>query len=41
MAEQHAVQTSDLVQAFRRVYTHIVQKVETALSENTDSTVLA
>lgn len=41
MTEQQSLQANDIVQAFRQVYTHIVQRVETALSENTDSTVLA
>ena len=41
MAEQQAVSTHDIVQAFRHVYMNTMQKVETALSENTDSTVLA
>ena len=34
-------QNSDTLQAFRQVYMHIVQNVETVLSEATDSTVLA
>ncbi len=41
MAEQQPLQSSDITQAFRQVYTHIVQNVTLALSENTDSTVLA
>ena len=34
-------QTIDIVQAFRQVYIHIMQNTTAALSENTDSTVLA
>lgn len=41
MAEQHPVQSTEIVQAFRQVYIHIVQNVEAALSHTTDSTVLA
>jgi hypothetical protein len=40
MAEEQ-LQSSDITQAFRQVYTHIVQNVTLSLSENTDSTVLA
>lgn len=39
MADQQP-QNSDIVQAFRQVYMHIVQNVENVLSE-ADSTVLA
>ncbi|SRR6266568_8348785 len=41
MAEQQLPQSSDIIQAFWQVYTHIVHNVTLALSENTDSTVLA
>jgi ABC-type transport system involved in cytochrome bd biosynthesis fused ATPase/permease subunit len=41
MDDQQSFQNSDIVQAFRQVYMHIVQNVETELSEATDSTVLA
>jgi hypothetical protein len=41
MAEQPLPQSSDVVQAFRQVYLQIMQRAETALSEDTDSTVLA
>lgn len=42
MADQQLQpQNSDIVQAFRQVYMHIAQNVETILSETTDSTVLA
>ena len=36
-----AEQPNDIIQAFRHVYMNIMQKVETDLTENTDSTVLA
>lgn len=41
MAEHQSFQSSDVVQAFRQVYMQIEQRTRTALSENTDSTVLA
>jgi hypothetical protein len=41
MAHQQSVQSNEVVQAFRHIYTHITQKIETLLSENSDSTILA
>ena len=41
MAEEQQLHDNDITQAFRQVYTHIVQNVTLSLSENTDSTVLA
>ena len=39
MAEQPSPQIEDVRQAFRQVYAHLVQKVETALAESPDPTV--
>jgi len=40
MASQTPSQTKDILQAFRQVYSQLVQKVKTALAETADSTVL-
>jgi len=40
MASQSLSQTEDILQAFQQVYSQLMQKVERALAETADSTVL-